>query len=283
MIALHSIIAGSFKLDGGAMFGVVPKVLWSKLNPPDENNLCTWALRCLLIDTGTRRILIDTGIGTKQDEKFMSHFKPSGHSLHESLREKGFSSDDITDVFLTHLHFDHCGGALERDEDGKIVPAFANATYWTCKSHLEWALNPNARERASFLKENIVPLQEHGKLEFVPEGQGVEWMDGIHIRFGYGHTHAMMIPEISFNGKTVVFCADLLPSSFHIGMPYVMSYDVQPLITLQEKEAFFADCLAKDAILFLEHDPIHECLTLTQDDRGRYVADKFFTLEDILQ
>jgi glyoxylase-like metal-dependent hydrolase (beta-lactamase superfamily II) len=281
MIALHSIIAGTFRLDGGAMFGVVPKVLWSKLNPPDDDNLCTWALRCLVVDTGSRRILIDTGIGTKQDEKFMSHFKPSKHTLHDNLREKGFSARDITDVFLTHLHFDHCGGALERDDNGQIVPAFPNATYWTCRSHLDWAVKPNARERASFLKENIAPMQEQNVLKFVPEEPGVEWLDGIHIRFSYGHTHAMMIPQIEYRGKTVVFCADLLPSAFHVGMPYVMSYDVQPLVTLEEKEAFFTECVEGNFILFLEHDPVHECMTLSRDDRGRFVADQYSSLEDL--
>lgn len=278
---LYPIKVGTFKLDGGAMFGVVPKVLWEKLNPPDEKNLCTWALRCLLIDTGARRILIDTGMGTKQDAKFMSHFQPSEHRMEQSLADAGFSKSDITDVFLTHLHFDHCGGALERNADGEIIPDFPNAIYWSCKSHLDWALDPNPRERASFLKENITPLQEHGVLKFVDEVQDIEWLDGIRVRFVYGHTESMMIPEIPYAGSTVVFCADLLPSAFHVGMPYVMSYDVRPLQTLREKEQFFADASEKDFVLFLEHDPVNECLTLKKDDRGRYVADRFLTLNDL--
>lgn len=281
MIALHPIKAGTFKLDGGAMFGVVPRVLWEKLNPPDDKNLCTWSLRCLLAHTGTRRILIDTGIGTKQDAKFMSHFHPSEHAIDASLKESGFSRSDITDVFLTHLHFDHCGGALERSSSGEIVPAFPNATYWSCASHLEWALNPNDREKASFLKENIVPLIDHGVLQFIEESQLVQWHDGITVRFAYGHTHAMMIPQIPFNGRIIVFCADLLPSAYHVGMPYVMSYDVKPLQTLKEKEKFFADAVAEDFVLFLEHDPEHECLTLKKDDRGRYVVDQYLALNQI--
>jgi len=281
MIKLQSVVAGTFKLDGGAMFGVVPKVLWEKLNPPDDKNLCTWALRCLLVDTGTRRILIDTGIGTKQDEKFMSHFAPSAHQLHQNLASHGYSREDITDVFLTHLHFDHCGGALERGESGTIIPAFPRATYWTCERHLNWALDPNPRERASFLKENIVPLQESGVLRFVPEEQNVAWTDSIRIRFVHGHTEAMMIPQITYGDHTLAFCADLLPSAFHVGMPYVMSYDVRPLVTLDEKAHFFADCVAHNTILFLEHDPIHECITLKQDNRGKLVVDQYLSLAEV--
>ncbi len=281
MTSLHTIKAGTFKLDGGAMFGVVPKVLWQKLNPPDEDNLCTWALRCLLVDTGARHILIDTGIGTKQDAKFMSHFQPSPHLLKENLATAGYTPGDITDVFLTHFHFDHCGGALERTEKGEIVPTFPNAVYWSCKSHLDWALHPNPRERASFLQENITPLQEMGLLQFIPEEQLVEWVEGIHVRFVYGHTEAMMIPQIPFGDATVVFCADLLPSSFHVGMPYVMSYDVRPLVTLDEKARFFSDAVTNNYVLFLEHDPIHECIRLVRDERGRYVIDHSLTLEDL--
>ncbi|HLF65090.1 MAG TPA: MBL fold metallo-hydrolase [Saprospiraceae bacterium] len=281
MTRLFSVKAGTFKLDGGAMFGVVPKTLWARLNPPDENNLCTWALRCLLMDTGERRILIDTGMGTKQDAKFFSHYEPSGHILHESLSQLGFDRKDITDVFLTHLHFDHCGGALEKNAVGSIVPAFPNATYWSCKSHLEWALTPNARERASFLRENIMPFIEQDLFQFIPEEQDIEWIEGIRILFAYGHTQAMMIPKIPFRDSTVVFCADLLPSSYHVSMPYVMSYDTRPLLTLEEKERFFVEVIEGNFVLFLEHDPVNECIRLTKDERGRYVISEYLSLQGL--
>lgn len=281
MTKLYPISAGTFKLDGGAMFGVVPKSLWQKLNPPDEKNLCTWALRCLLVDTGSRRILIDTGMGTKQDPKFFTHYEPSGHILHESLALHGFDRDDITDVFLTHLHFDHCGGALERSADGTIIPAFPNATYWSCQSHMDWALTPNARERASFLKENITPLQDHKVLRMIPEVQNGEWIEGIRIFFAYGHTQSMMIPKIPYHNTTVAFCADLLPSSYHVSMPYVMSYDTRPLLTLEEKERFFEEVVDTNTVLFLEHDPVHECIRLSKDDRGRYVIAEHLSLQNV--
>jgi glyoxylase-like metal-dependent hydrolase (beta-lactamase superfamily II) len=199
--------------------------------------------------------------------------------LHESLKDLGFSRNDITDVFLTHLHFDHCGGALEKDDSGSIVPAFPKAKYWSCKSHLEWALEPNARERASFLKENIVPLADHGVLEFIDEEQDHEWIDGIRVMFVHGHTEAMMIPKIRSGDNTFVFCADLLPSSFHVGMPYVMSYDIRPLVTMAEKSSFFQEATEHQYILFLEHDPVHECITLKTDERGRFTIDKSFHLK----
>lgn len=281
MNRLYSINAGTFKLDGGAMFGVVPKSLWQKLNPPDEKNLCTWALRCLLVETASRVILIDTGMGTKQDSKFMSHYEPSGHVLHDSLLQAGFDKTRITDVFLTHLHFDHCGGALEKNEHGEIVPAFPNATYWSCQSHLDWALTPNARERASFLKENIVPLIDHQVLKFIPEEQHVEWIDGVNILFVHGHTQSMMIPQIRTGNTTVAYCADLLPSSFHVGMPYVMSYDIRPLVTMEEKETFFAQVVEQNQVLFLEHDPVNPCIRLARDERGRYVVSEHLSLEQI--
>ncbi|MDX1478083.1 MAG: MBL fold metallo-hydrolase [Saprospiraceae bacterium] len=280
---LHSINAGKFKLDGGAMFGVVPRVLWEKLNPPDENNLCTWALRCLLVEHQERRILIDTGIGTKQDQKFMSHFHPHGdHTLTGSLAQLGYTPDDITDVFLTHLHFDHCGGALRRNEAGEIVPTFPNAVYWTNARHYDWAIAPNPRERASFLRENIVPLAEHGVLQFIDEEQHTSWLDGIRVFFAYGHTEAMMIPLISIGNQTVAFCADLLPSSMHVRMPYVMSYDVRPLQTLKEKQAFFDEAIAADYILFLEHDPVTECIRIGKNDRGRIEIVQRGTLAEML-
>lgn len=281
MTRLFPISAGTFKLDGGAMFGVVPRSLWEKLNPPDEKNLCTWALRCLLVVSGDRRILIDTGMGTKQDPRFFSHYAPSGHVLHESLAQAGFNRSDITDVFLTHLHFDHCGGALEKTEQGDIIPAFPNARYWSCISHLKWALEPNPRERASFLKENIEPLQNHGVLYFIDEEQDIEWLDGIRIFFAYGHTQAMMIPRIPYKDTHIVFCADLLPSSFHVPMPYVMSYDTRPLLTLEEKERFFDETVQRGDVLFFEHDPKHECIRLKKDERGKFVVDEYLNLQDI--
>ncbi len=281
MTRLYALNAGTFKLDGGAMFGVVPRILWERLNPPDARNLCSWALRCILIDTGQRRILVDCGMGTKQDTKFFSHYEPTGHVLHESLAQYGFERNDITDVFLTHLHFDHCGGALERTVDGAIVPSFPNATYWSCKEHLDWALTPNARERASFLKENIMPLLEQDVLKFIPEEQDYEWLEGIKIFFAYGHTHAMMIPKIPYGENTVVFCADLLPSSYHVSMPYVMSYDTRPLLTLEEKERFFAEVVGQNYVLFLEHDPSHECIRLTKDDRNRYIISEYLSLQNL--
>lgn len=281
---LKVIDAGKFKLDGGAMFGVVPKVLWQKLNPPDDNNLCTWALRCLLLDTGQRRILFDTGMGTKQGEKFMSHFEPHGEGdLVASIERAGFSVEGITDVFLTHLHFDHCGGALTRNQTGEIVPTFPNAKYWTHRDHIKWALSPNPRERASFLQENIQPLLDHNVVHYIDDTNAVGWLDIADIFFVYGHTEAMMIPRIRINGKTIVFCADLLPSSFHVRMPYVMSYDIRPLQTLKEKKSFFDQAVDQEYILFLEHDPETECITLGKDDRGRYQVDKKMTLSEVLK
>jgi len=270
MKRFHIIDAGDFKLDGGAMFGVVPRRLWARLNPPDEDNLCTWTLRSLVVESGDRTILFDTGIGYKQGEKFRSHFYPSGGDLVSSLHKKGFAPEDITDVFITHFHFDHVGGALEKNESGEIVPTFPNATYWSNQSHYDWAMEPNDRERASFLKENFVPLQELGILKMIPEINDVEWIEGIKIKFSYGHTHAMMVACIPTGEKTVVYCADLLPSAYHVRMPYVMSYDIRPLKTLSEKKEFFEEALENNYILFLEHDPHQECCTLTRDDKGRW-------------
>ncbi|HRP17280.1 MAG TPA: MBL fold metallo-hydrolase, partial [Ginsengibacter sp.] len=217
---LHVIHAGNFKLDGGAMFGVVPKSMWQKLNPPDENNMCTWAMRCLLIEHEDRLVLIDNGMGDKQNAKFFGHYYLHGeHSLDRSLQQSGFTRDDITDVFLTHLHFDHCGGSIIREGD-ELVPAFKNATYWSNESHWKWATEPNDREKASFLKENILPIQESGKLRFVENIDGAEWMPGVEVRFVSGHTESMMLPQITYKERTVVFMADLLPSVAHIPIPY---------------------------------------------------------------
>ncbi|WP_407526086.1 MBL fold metallo-hydrolase [Lacibacter sp. MH-610] len=295
---LYTINTGYFKLDGGAMFGVVPKSIWNKLNPADENNMCNWALRCLLIEDGNRLILIDTGNGTKQDEKFWSHYYLHGDdTLHSSLAQHGFKADDITDVILTHLHFDHCGGAVDL-VDGKLVTAFKNATYWSNEAHWDWAVHPNAREKASFLKENILPIQESGQLKFMkhdgqyllpdrnnkgwsaypPESSinyRVKFTENISIRFADGHTSAMMLPQIEYKGRTIVYMADLLPSAAHIPLPYVMGYDMNPLRTLQEKEAFLKEAVAGDFILFFEHDPKIECCTLQQTEKGVRMKEAF--------
>ncbi len=273
---LYTIDTGFFKLDGGAMFGVVPKSIWQKTNPADEFNLCSWAMRCLLVQDGDRLILIDNGIGYKQDERFLKHYHLHGDdTLEKSLANLGFSKDDITDVFLTHLHFDHCGGSIERQEDGALVPAFKNATFWSNKEHWQWAVEPNDREKASFLKENILPIQESGKLKFIDGVDGVSFSDHIQIRFAFGHTNAMMLPQISYKGKTILYMADMLPSVGHIPMPYVMSYDMFPLNTLQEKKKYLEEAVQNDYILFLEHDPLNECCTLQETEKGIRVKDTF--------
>ncbi len=279
---LHSIETEYFKLDGGAMFGVVPKVIWNKLNPADENNLCSWAMRCMLIEDGDRKILVDTGIGDKQDAKFLGHYHLHGeHTLLKSLAEKGFSPEDITDVFLTHLHFDHCGGSVKRNDQGELVPAFPNAVYWSNESHWDTATRPNAREKASFLRENILPIRESGQLQFIPEVQDTAFTANIRVRFSYGHTKAMMYPLITYHDKTIVYMADVLPSTAHIPLPYVMAYDMFPLTTLEEKKAFLEEAEAKQYVLFFEHDPVHECCVLIKTDRG-IRAGETFRLDEFL-
>jgi glyoxylase-like metal-dependent hydrolase (beta-lactamase superfamily II) len=282
---LTPILCGYFKLDGGAMFGVVPKRLWAALNPPDDQNLCTWAMRALLVQTEGRNILIDTGIGNKQDDKFRSHFLPHGEeSLFSSLKKAGLAREDITDVLLTHLHFDHCGGALWRNEtSGNIELSFPNAHYWTNKRHYEWACQPNERERASFLKENFQPLQEMGQLRFIETRQGISWIKDIRIRFFYGHTEAMMAPEIKLpDGRTLLYCADALPARWHIPMPYVMAYDIRPLQTLREKAAMLERAVRKRQLFFLEHDPVAECASVRLNEQGRIVLDKAGKLSEFL-
>lgn len=277
---LYSIETGFFKLDGGAMFGVVPKVIWNKLNPADENNCCTWSMRCLLIEDGQRLILVDNGIGNKQDEKFFSHYHLHGeNSLHKSLARHGFHPEDITDVFLTHLHFDHCGGSIVR-EDNRLLPAFKNAIYWSNAQHWQWATMPNEREKASFLKENILPIQESGQLQFVEVKDGVTFGDNITIRFAFGHTDAMMLPQIRYKDHTIVYVADLLPSVGHIPLPYVMAYDMFPLTTLEEKKRFLQEALAQQYILFFEHDPKLECCNVKMTEKGIRVGD-IFALHEI--
>lgn len=272
---LHTINTGNFKLDGGAMFGVVPKSIWNKLNPSDENNLCSWAMRCLLIEDGNRLILVDNGIGDKQDAKFLGHYYLHGDdSLDGSLQKIGFHRNEITDVFLTHLHFDHCGGSITREGD-KLVPAFKNATYWSNLRHWEWATKPNEREKASFLKENILPIEQSGQLKFVEPLDGIAFGKHMSVRFVNGHTDAMMLPQIQYKDRTVIFMADLLPSTGHIPLPYVMAYDMFPLTTLQEKKAFLTEAVEKDYILFFEHDPVNECCTLQMTEKGIRPKDTF--------
>ena len=283
---LYSVNTGYFKLDGGAMFGVVPKSIWNKINPADENNMCSWALRCLLIEDGNRLILVDNGMGDKQDAKFFSYYYLHGDdTLDKSLAKHGFHRDDITDVFLTHLHFDHCGGSIIRDGD-KLVPGFKNATYWSNEAHWEWALNPNDREKASFLKENIIPIKESGQLKFIPEIPEVKanlvgsFYGNLNILFVNGHTAAMMIPKIKYKDKTIVYMADLLPSQGHIPIPYIMAYDIYPLKSMNEKKTFLREALQNDYILFFEHDPQYECCTLHQTERG-IRPKNFFKLDEV--
>lgn len=277
---LYSINAGYFKLDGGAMHGVVPKSMWQKVNPSDDNNMCSWAMRCLLIDTGDRKILVDNGMGDKQDAKFFGHYFPHGEdSVASSLAKHGFTHADITDVFLTHLHFDHCGGSIVRDGD-KLVPAFPNATYWSNKAHWNSATEPNEREKASFLKENILPIQESGKLQWVEVADGEEWAPGIRIRYVQGHTDNMMLPQIDYNGQTIFFCADLIPSTAHISMPWVMAYDMRPLDTLNEKRTILKEAVDNNWILFFEHDARTEACTLINDN-GRVKMGEAVTLASL--
>jgi glyoxylase-like metal-dependent hydrolase (beta-lactamase superfamily II) len=280
---LHIINTGYFKLDGGAMFGVVPKSLWQRTNPADENNLCTWAMRCLLIEDGDRLILIDNGIGDKQSAKFFSHYYLHGDdSLEKSLKTAGFSKNDITDMFLTHLHFDHCGGGVEyvNEDRDRFRMAFPNAKYWSHQDHWNWAVDPNPREKPSFLRENIQPIQESGQLNFVPDS-GVSPFDAFEIYTVDGHTDKMMIPKIKYKDKTIVFMADLLPSIGHIPLPYVLGYDTRPLLTLKEKASFLNQAADESYILFFEHDSEHECCTVKHTEKGVRL-DGTFPLNEIL-
>lgn len=265
---LHSINTGHFKLDGGAMFGVVPKSIWHKLNPADENNMCSWALRCLLIEDGNRLILIDNGMGTKQDAKFFGYYYLHGtDTLEKSLNAHGFSKDDVTDMVLTHLHFDHCGGSIEYNSDrSKLQPAFKNAMYYCNEKHWEWATHPNAREKASFLKENILPIKESGQLTYIDETS--QLIPGMTFMEVNGHTQGMMLPIIQHDKGTIAYMADLIPSAAHIPLPYVMAYDTQPLETLKEKEIILNKAIENNWVLFFEHDPSIECVALERAERG---------------
>jgi glyoxylase-like metal-dependent hydrolase (beta-lactamase superfamily II) len=308
---LYTVNTGFFKLDGGAMFGVVPKTLWNKVNPADDNNLCTWAMRCLLIEEGNKLILVDNGIGDKQDARFFSHYYLHGDdTLDRSLAAHGFHRDDITDVFLTHLHFDHCGGSIVREGD-RLVPAFKNATYWSHSRHWAWATQPNDREKASFLKENILPIEASGQLRFVDGGTpasaggdpglqrhpgtgapgplrrlgsdtgapgqmpapGLATIPGViipelSVRLANGHTDAMMLPQLQYKGRTLVFMADLLPSTGHFPIAWVMAYDMFPLTSLLEKRSFLEEAAAGGYVLFFEHDPRVECCVPQNTEKG---------------
>lgn len=283
---LYPIEAGNFKLDGGAMFGIVPRSLWSRTNPADNNNMIELATRCLLIEKGNRLILIDNGMGNKQDEKFFSYYYMWGDfSLESSLQKYGFHPDDITDVFLTHLHFDHCGGSVQWNKNRTgYETAFKNAIYWSNEDHWKWATEPNRRERASFLKENILPIQKSGQLQFIKQPKD-DFIDSKEMDFGIlfvdGHTDKQMLPHISYNGKTLVYVADLLPTAGHIPLPYVMGYDTRPLLTLSEKEKFLNIAASKNYFLFLEHDVHNPIITVKHTEKGvrldqSFSIDEFF-------
>jgi glyoxylase-like metal-dependent hydrolase (beta-lactamase superfamily II) len=282
---LHVIDTGTFKLDGGAMFGVVPKSIWQRTNPADTNNMCTWNMRLLLIENGKQLMLVDAGIGDKQDEKFFSHYYLGNlKTVEQALNEKGFSIAEVTDVFLTHLHFDHCGGAINRKKSGDgYEPAFKNATYWSSERHWKWATQPNVREKASFLKENILPLEQSGQLKFIErKSDFVEnAFENIDVLFVDGHTDSMMIPHIKYDDKTIVYMADLLPSVGHIPLPYVMGYDTRPLITIDEKGKFLNKAADENFVLFFEHDSVNECATLQHTEKGVRLGE-IVRLEDVI-
>lgn len=275
---LYSIESGNFKLDGGAMFGVVPKTIWNKTNPADSNNLIDIAARCLLIEDGKRLILIDTGMGNKQSEKFFGYYSLWGtHSMDKSLSKFGFSRDDVTDVFLTHLHFDHCGGSIQWNKNRTgYEPAFKNAKFWTNKKHWDWAIKPNLREKASFLSENILPMQDSGQLHFISEAKSnFEFSSELNFDIFYvdGHTEKMMIPHLQYQNKTIVFCADLIPTAGHLPLPYVMGYDTRPLLTMPEKAEFLEAAVTNNYYLFLEHDANNEIITVKQSEKGICLED----------
>ena len=286
-MTLYPIETGNFKLDGGAMFGVVPKALWQKTNPADSNNMIDIGARSLLIENNNRLTLIDTGLGNKQSEKFFSYYYQWGdHTLDKSLAKHGFHRDDITDVFMTHLHFDHCGGSVQWNSNRTgYEPAFKNATFWTNKDHWEWATKPNAREKASFLKENLLPMQKSGQLKFISRGSEsfIENSElGFGILFADGHTEKQMLPHINYKGKTLVFTADLVPTVGHIPVPYVMGYDTRPLLTLTEKEQFLNNAAKNNYLLFFEHDAHNEICTLQQTEKGVRL-NQIHSLKDIFE
>ena len=271
---LSVINSGHFKLDGGAMFGVVPKSMWHPLYPADENNMCSWAMRCLLIEEGNRLILVDTGMGNKQNDKFFSHYFMHGDdSLDKSLKAAGYHRDEITDVFLTHLHFDHCGGVIEWNDDKSAYrPAFKNAQVWSNEAHWKWATEPNAREKASFLKENILPIQESGKLSFTESDRFTDQIEIIRV---HGHTESMMLPLVQIGDKKLLYMADLLASPVHVPVAWVMAYDTRPLLTLDEKAVILKRAADEEWVLFFEHDKSVECATLHHTEKGIRVKETF--------
>ena len=278
-MTLYPVETGNFKLDGGAMFGVVPKSIWNKTNPADANNMIDLSARCLLIEEGDRLILIDTGLGNKQSEKFFSYYYLWGdYTLESSLKSLGFHPDDITDVFMTHLHFDHCGGSVQWNKDRtRYEPAFKNAVFWSCEEHWQWATEPNAREKASFLKENLLPMQESGQLRFIDRKLG-SYLDSSELGFGIlfvdGHTEKQMLPHIKYKGKTLVFVADLIPTTGHIPLPYIMGYDTRPLLTLEEKGVFLKKAVQDEYLLFFEHDANCQLCTLQATEKGIRINQK---------
>lgn len=284
-MTIYPVETGNFKLDGGAMFGVVPKTLWQRTNPADTNNLIDIGARSLLIEDGDRLILVDTGLGDKQSEKFFSHYHRWGdHNLEDSLRQLGYHKDDVTDVFMTHLHFDHCGGSVQWNKDRTgYEPAFKNAIFWTNEAHWKWATEPNPREKASFLKENLLPMQDSGQLKFMPRANG-DLMEaselGFGIRFVDGHTEKQMLPQIRYKGQTIVFMADLIPTVGHIPLVYVIGYDTRPLLTMQEKEKFLNEAVENKYLLFFEHDAHNELCTLKHTEKG-VGLDQTFTFDEI--
>ncbi len=282
---IYPIIHQNFKLDGGAMFGVVPKVIWQRTNPADKDNLIEMTTRSILIENGNQLVLVDTGMGNKQSDKFFGYYKPTNlNSFDETLQKYGFHRNDITDIFMTHLHFDHCGGSILRNDKGFYEPAFKNAKFWSNDKHWDWAINPNGREKASFLKENILPIEESGQLNFVdtPEQRKEIYSKDLKfdIIFVDGHTEKQMLPKIEYKGKTLVFMADFLPTTGHIPLPYIMGYDTRPLLTLSERELFFRRAAEENWFLILEHDPYHEICTLKITEKGPRL-DKVYTFEEI--
>ena len=274
---LYSIETGNFKLDGGAMFGVVPKAIWKNTNPADDLNMIDMAARSLLIETTSSLILIDTGLGDKQDEKFFSHYHKWGeYSIDDSIKKAGFSSGDVTDVFFTHLHFDHCGGAIIR-KGNRLIPRFENANFWVNKGHWEWANSPNSREKASFLPDNILPLKESGKLNFIDANEKPLGFDILTVN---GHTEKMMLPVLEFKSRTIVFVSDLIPTSGHVRVPFIMGYDTRPLQTLREKESFLEKAAKDKFLLFLQHDVKNEIIDIKKEN-NKFKLNKTFKLENI--